>query len=523
MSELSTYLLRQALRWVRRPRHRRGRASLLAAVPLVIAISAAVSSCAAPPNTGNALYDASVYAASSSTEQRASLFFCGNITKPTPSTPCKPNYPAAEDGKVIQHVEVRGWIVDDPTFKDYYPDWHETAQELVFDLKLDHGWMPLADNVTPFSSPSAVDQAITPVNFSSLTDQPLPDTKGNVYGGPDPIIHVEVDGWDPNGRECRRFDYLDRVCRDPGDPGPPPNPPDQTTDWVPKPGMADGAPLGSQSKPNAGTVYWPFDPDGPQLAVAGLPRHRLAKGDYVRLVGTIWEDHNLPHGNPGGDCWNGGFTEHRGWIEMHPVDLLAVVYPPGTTVVYPPGTSTIPTTTQTSSPDNVEWITACGDATVVRTIPAPARPSPADDYQVGCQWWTDGDFTVYQNVYRHTVNATADGVIVRFLQQASSNAGAKFDGVYDVYWERKGGPGCVEIHPASAALMTAPPLPAGSAPGLADSLQLQARWRFLPFAVQRPSPAWAGTPLTVSPPNPADEEGDFPVKTYHLVAGRWTR
>jgi hypothetical protein len=273
------------------PRHRRGRPRLLALMLSVIAISPAVSSCATSPNAGYALYDLSVYAATTATQDRASLYFCGNITKPAPNAPCKPNQDQAWDGKVIQRVEVRGWIVSDPTYADH-PDWHDTAQELVFSVKLDHGWTPLADNVTPLTTPTDIDKAVTPVNFSSLTDQYPPDTKGDVYGGAAPTIHVEVDGWDPNGRECWRVNYLDNVCRDPGVPGPPLNPGDQATDWVPKPGMADPAPLGGAPKPNAGTVYWPFDPNAPPT-VAGIWRHPLQVGDYVRLVGTIWEDHNL--------------------------------------------------------------------------------------------------------------------------------------------------------------------------------------------------------------------------------------
>jgi len=453
-----------------------------------------------------------------------------------------------------QRVEVRGWIVSDPKYAD--PDGHHAtqnadgslahlypaAQELTFDLELDHGWLPIANDVTPFTSPGAVDQAVTPVNFSSLFNQELvPDpgpgsSGGNYYGGRDPTIHVEVDAWDPLGRECREVEPyssfpppLDKICRREG---PPPVPVGaQATDWVPKPATLDEWGLDHTALPPDSpwnsTLYWPFDPNAPQLTVAGIPRHSLRVGDYVRLVGTIWEDHNLPGHppNPGGECWKSGFTEHRGWIEMHPVDLLAVVYPPGTTVVYPPGTSHIPAATTTSSAaDLMWWITACGGASLVKTLYAPARPAPADDYQVGCQWWIDGDFTVKKKIADYTVTATSNGVIVTLKQAGDLSAQAKFEGVYDVYWERKGGPGCVEIHPAIPVVRRAPALQAGSPLTLAESLRLPGRSLFLPFAPAsaRPSPPWAGTPLTVKPPDPAKEEREFPIKTYHLVAGRWT-
>src|SRR5262249_6974165 len=75
--------------------------------------------------------------------------------------------------------------------------------------------------------------------------------------------------------------------------------------------------------------HWIFDPTRPG-APAGPD---LKVNDYVRIVGTLWEDE--PHNKS--DCWAEGATHAgisfdghnfgRGWFEIHGVDFMALLSP----------------------------------------------------------------------------------------------------------------------------------------------------------------------------------------------------
>jgi hypothetical protein len=72
---------------------------------------------------------------------------------------------------------------------------------------------------------------------------------------------------------------------------------------------------------------WPFNPVEP--GVGSAPRRPLAANDYVIMSGTLWEDSYHPGiDSPWNKCWNGHFTGHGGWLEIHPVDSMRAVDPP---------------------------------------------------------------------------------------------------------------------------------------------------------------------------------------------------
>lgn len=82
-------------------------------------------------------------------------------------------------------------------------------------------------------------------------------------------------------------------------------------------GDADPVRAGLRRRGSSRAYNWECPPRA--SAVAG--DRALQTGDYVRLVGTLWEDGNHGHG----DCWtmSNSRTSQRGWLEMHPVDFIA--------------------------------------------------------------------------------------------------------------------------------------------------------------------------------------------------------
>ncbi len=367
-----------------------------------------------------------LYASVSSTQIRPSEVFCGNEVKELRGGVCRPKAPK---GKAQEKVEVRGWVF---RIKEGGAGWTDGNEEYAFDLLLDYGWMPETKDVYPINSIEAINSAITPHNvilfgFSFPPSSPLfdpywqgpqmssmLDTDGKVWGGPEAmVVHVEVNGWSADGR--------------------------MKGNQVPSDWMAMEATPG---------VYWPFDPSNPP-SEKSIP---LREGDYVRLVGTLWEDepHIYPWNpfrsnygdNRGGEIgntakadWDEGSTKGRGWFEIHPVDFMARIDDPGILYHFQDNISS-------ALRSAFEIITIIGETKFIRDIRPPGKPL-FQDSTVGFEEFIDGDFTVYPSigigtdaVGSHEVIKMDDMIQVRVSTKKGSfwGHGAKFKAAYRVFW-----------------------------------------------------------------------------------------
>ena len=121
-------------------------------------------------------------------------------------------------------------------------------------------------------------------------------------------------------------------------------------------------PSASPAPNETGYLFAPFDPNNPphtSKAAAGA----FHCNDYVRVVGTLWEDQS--HGF--GGCWTAsGERTSRGWVEIHPVDFMARIEAP-------------PMSDKTPKPrSGVSFLSACSqDAAVTKEIDlVPVEPRP---------------------------------------------------------------------------------------------------------------------------------------------------
>jgi hypothetical protein len=258
-----------------------------------------------------------LYSATKCTKTAPHELFCGNVAKASqgdsPGGQCSGGScclsqetvktPDGNAVEALERVEVRGWIHQIEVFDDGAKGFHDHEdnddklyEEYVFYLQLDLDWDAspcLPANVKPINSLQKFATAFTPYNGFPGEDLATPSgwAKGGAAPRINPYIKVEVDGWYEHGRLAPRS-------------------PDN--DWVPATGA--NAPA---------RVRWPFDPNQPP---SDIPRGALAEGQYVRIVGTQWEDgHHETSGWAG--CWDTGATSERGWKEIHPVDFMARVTP----------------------------------------------------------------------------------------------------------------------------------------------------------------------------------------------------
>jgi hypothetical protein len=347
-----------------------------------------------PPPQGFVKAPIELYRYAERTNTRPSLVFCGNRVKG--STPGCTSKATGVNGNMpaYERVEVRGWVVGgDPYFND-------GEDEFIFNLLLDHGWTSdtlSSSGVTPYNTADQINRAITPHNVITFGhgDQGgaarlSPDA--NIWGGTRAmVLHIEVNGWGPARMG----------------PAPPP------ADWVPV----------------RGQTGWPFDPANPPAVRPGP----LVDGDYVRLVGTLWEDepHRLEGGN-GGDagkdakgCWRGGSTGQgtwgRGWFEIHPVDYMAKI-------------ERDPANDRAGA---LHVIAMCGDGELTRQLTPPGpRPSPTAVVEV--EEFVDNDFTVWRSVQTQNrvtkISETTAQVQVRIETGGAFGHGAKFKALYRVFW-----------------------------------------------------------------------------------------
>jgi len=258
---------------------------------------------------------------------RPSQYFCGNQVKPAgPYTGSCKGLAQDDNGGIpaTESTEVRGKLVVPPGPGDCDP------AEVCSSVELDYGWTPYSDpsNVHALNTPEAVVQALTPHDLMQFSFtraggglSPIAEAGGfHAWAGP-PTIHLEANGF--------------RVKKMNDEPNGAPLEATRPTDWT--------------VVRNDGASLWPFDPMSPPTLTAaqgGAP----AKGDYVRAVGTLWEDtyhsaspkvteadktaEQASAARAAKDCWHSGSLDKgtcafnhpdecgRGWSEIHPVDVF---------------------------------------------------------------------------------------------------------------------------------------------------------------------------------------------------------
>jgi hypothetical protein len=282
--------------------------------------------------------------------------YCGNINKDTSGPGHCAGIGTDANGAIraFERTEMRGWIVGGP-------GWTE-KDEVGLNVLLDWGWGAEA-GIRSINTPEKIMETVTPFNVLMFGVDPtdrngggralLPTMSGDAWGGPNAaVVHVESQAW--------RF----------SDPAP--------AGWA----VSKTHPSGSPTSTFAVDLFRP-DAD-PALS------NDVGIGDYVRLVGTQWEDSChcqgiqpfTPENNTDSLAlaaigrWIDGTFGHgvqvcppaepghrvfciqgRGWTEMHPVDYVATF-----------GGPSHPT-------DTFEVIAMAGAGELTRSIKLPSKPS----------------------------------------------------------------------------------------------------------------------------------------------------
>jgi hypothetical protein len=216
----------------------------------------------------------------------------------------------------VEKVEIRGWIQNVEGFSE------PKDSEYAFNVTLDLDWDKspcAAPGITPINSLDALSMAIAPYSQSAQAwGGPVTTSngRGNALGGPNSIvIHVEINGWE--GRSPPGWNGVWHPDKNPQCQA------DTPGSGVPPGWMTFDRHTGENNF-HTGS-HWIFDPSRPP----GTPANAdLKAGDYVRIVGTLWEDgpHDAAKAVP---CWAEGSTnvgvQGRGWFEIHGVDFMAVL------------------------------------------------------------------------------------------------------------------------------------------------------------------------------------------------------
>jgi hypothetical protein len=223
----------------------------------------------------------------------------------------------------------------------------------------------------------------------------------NAWGGPNALVlHVEINGWGSNPETAEvRMRQL-----------PPPDGWDTPNET---PGVA-----------------WAFDPYRPPT-MPGL-EVGLVSGDYVRMVGLLWEDD--PHVDSdenrsgvdadrtdhGKHCWKSGDHDEgrngRGFSEVHPVDYLAELSPP-------------------QRNDTLFVVALCDESSLEYDI-FPPGPQPPRAY-VAYEEFIDSEFTRLGAVTRKRVTVMDDRVHLDIIvrPRTGGRAEPKFKAIYRVFWQ----------------------------------------------------------------------------------------
>lgn len=252
-------------------------------VSCVIAFVLGLSGC------GSGLSNVARLGADSIPREKASTFLCGNWRKPTPGpgatpTPGGCTHRAPHGGEAFEVVEVRGWITwGASSSNNADPDYH-------YDIRLDPDNPPRlltgphAEDIIPLSLILHPENVIEAAEDDTIYERREklrqfrhPDNS-DVYVGNN--LKIEIHWWDKT-----RWGAVPR-------------------DWV-EADDVDGDP----------NIHWPFHPQRPLDFQPG----EIHEGDYVRMVGTLWEDEPHNHGR----CWDDEDEGGHGWFELHPVDFMA--------------------------------------------------------------------------------------------------------------------------------------------------------------------------------------------------------
>jgi hypothetical protein len=303
-----------------------------------------------------------------------------------------------------EKTEIRGTVVG----LERYTDTSQGArnQEYNFDVLLDLNWDRdpcLPSDVMTINSLDALAKAVTPFNIFSFGGQEFgpdgvahPKTGTSPYrnGGPDSlIVKIEIDGWERGNR----IPTGGSPSRDYGE---------APSGWV------AGTGQGSDTH-----VLWPFNPDRPFGNTGEGP---LQFGEYVRIVGTLWEDQE--HDSNGvTSCWQDGPTIGRAHMEIHPVDYLARVIP-----------------AKRAQLSTYTALALCDNASVdaIHLAPPDERPAGAP---VAVEWMAVGAFNTPGTPLDPEKDQDKGEVRVRAKalnwQDSSGSHKGKFFAVYRVYWD----------------------------------------------------------------------------------------
>jgi hypothetical protein len=161
-------------------------------------------------------------------------------------------------------------------------------------------------------------------------------------------------------------------------------------------------------------VFWPYDRDNAPHH-SSTPAGPFMVGDYVRIVGTLWED--FPHGASASGCWASGKSAERGYAEIHPVDFMARIPPP----------RNYDGSARPSS--GLNWVNACSDAKTLSVDLFPPEKRPAGAWKVGVNEVMRPDFTTTTTPPR-SISATA----FKGHVDVQTTGDAKFAAVYKASW-----------------------------------------------------------------------------------------
>jgi hypothetical protein len=346
--------------------------------------------------------------------------YCGNINKDVRGPGNCAGKGTDFNGRIraFERTEMRGWIVSGP-------GWSED-DEMSVGVLLDWGWAAEA-GIRAINTPEKIIETVTPFNVLTFGVDPsdrnaggrplLASVSGDAWGGPNAaVVHVENQGW--------RFSDA---------------PP---AGWT----------ISRQNDDKPATTFSTdlFRPDADPVPTEDIS---VGVGDYVRLVGTQWEDNCHCQGidpfpvNNNTDSlallamrrWIDGTFGHgveacfgtgrhdciqgRGWTEMHPVDYIATFAGP------------------THSTDTLETIAIAGAGELRRSITLPPKPSETAHvaYREIASPFTlllDGDLEAKE------VTVTADGIDVHVKLRSRSGIAPgypKYFAGFYVYWEEPGG------------------------------------------------------------------------------------
>jgi hypothetical protein len=352
-----------------------------------------------------------VYSAYTATEVRATELWCGNRDWRGRDVPCTSKATSRGGEMRSRVVEVRGWLLTDPIYTFVNVEDKVDENEVLLDLLLDWGWeqqYPASEHAWAVNTPERINQSITPHNIIhfGVDSSGIGSTRltQSVWGGSRAaVVHVEINGWGPSITPGRKRPLpttpLERA---------------RFEGWV----TSASAPPGKER------VLFPFDPFHPPSANGDTA---LSAGDYVRMVGMLWEDE--PHVTDGGNgrdegkdakgCWKDGPHDlgdwGRGFFEIHPVDYLAILAPPEHT-------------------DALEMFAICGNGTLDRMI-RPAGPRPRPNASIGYVEHVDTSFSFSQSYNSDRVTVLNDGIRVHVTVGDGDRRGKKFKAAYHVFWQ----------------------------------------------------------------------------------------